>query len=129
MRAVLVALFLSTGWLSSTANSQPIDLRLAAQRCLIVLGDVPNLYDPEMLTYAGRLKFWYAEKLDRCGFDMSPELQDFYISRMQVGWGVECFVKYACTSKILNMSMSPAQFEAAYSVVARNNSLPPLHSR
>ena len=91
-----------------------VENKVLAKLCL---SHIPKYYDAGQLTYVGHTKAWVYRWLDRLGIKFGRKYLADYSSLEDA---VNCYITTSSGDVSINMTMPPAEFYAAYELLAKN---------
>ena len=91
-----------------------VENKVLAKLCL---SHIPKYYDAGQLTYLGHTKAWVYRWLDRLGITFGRKYLADYSSLEDA---VNCYITTSSGDVSINMTMPPAEFYAAYELLARD---------
>ena len=102
------------------AQPEPADTQFTVENKVLAklcLSHIPKYYDAGQLTYLGHTKAWVYRWLDRLGITFGRKHLADYSSLEDA---VNCYITTSSGDVSINMTMPPAEFYAAYELLARD---------
>ncbi len=84
------------------------------------LSHIPKYYDADFLTYEGHTRAWIYRRLNKFGIDLGEQQTKYLSNYSFLEDAVNCHV-IASGDASLNMTESPAEFDARYKLISNIN--------